>query len=65
MQKFNLGFKNNLNTAKAYNIEADSEAAAMLEAAQLFGMDTDPFTQTYSLILEVIPSKTQPMKGTQ
>jgi hypothetical protein len=63
MKRFHVRFKNNFSTAfTSCDITAADEAAAMLEAAQMLGMDTDPLTQTYSLMLEVIPSKPQPVE---
>lgn len=38
-----------------YNIQAANPAAALLEGAQMLGMDTNPLTQTYTLTLEAVP----------
>jgi hypothetical protein len=57
--RFDVKFKNCPGSAEVYNIEAASAAKALREAAKMLGMDTDPFTQTYTLILEATPSETQ------
>ena len=60
MQRFNVRFKDRPGSAEVHNIEAATAADALREAARMLGMDTDPFTQIYTLALEATPSNSPP-----
>jgi hypothetical protein len=42
---------------------AETPAQALREAAAMLGMDTDPYTQTYTLTLEAVPLTTAELEG--
>lgn len=56
-------FKHNTAAMPAATLWAATPAQALREAAAMLGMDTDPYTQTYTLTLEAVPLTTAELEG--
>lgn len=57
--QYNVTFRDGGESRASVILSADSAAEALREAAAMLGMDTDPFTQTYTLALIATPCKSQ------
>lgn len=53
--KYIVRFKGAAPIAASVFLTAKNQANALFEGARMLGMDTDPFTQTYTMALEAIP----------
>lgn len=52
---YEVKFRNDSEGRASVSLTADTAADALREAARILGMDTDPFTQTYTMALVAIP----------
>lgn len=59
---YEVKFRNDSEGRASVSLTADTAADALREAARILGMDTDPFTETYTMALVAIPYN-PPMEG--
>ena len=61
MNTYKVQYKNSPETnAMVYGVEASTKNEALFKAAKQLGLDTDPCTQTYTLLLEAIEQTINP-----